>query len=112
MSVKEVNAVLVKYQASRIKFSQTVAEMVKHPRNIEGNHSDLVNLNMPLAMVQSYPISMDLLRPLLLDSEPTIQQNAALAFGRLANYNEQVAERIIMSEILPQLVASLNNENV
>jgi hypothetical protein len=36
MSAKEVNAVLVKYQASRIKFSQVVAELVKHPRNIEG----------------------------------------------------------------------------
>jgi hypothetical protein len=63
-------------------------------------------------MVQSYPTSMDLLRPLLLDSEPTIQQNSALALGRLASYNEQVAERIVMSEILPQLVLSLANENV
>lgn len=63
-------------------------------------------------MLQNYTISMELLRPLLLDSEPTVQQNAALALGRLANYNEHVSEQIVMSEILPQIVLSLNSDNV
>ena len=31
---------------------------------------------------------MALLRPLLLDNVPSIQQSAALALGRLANYSE------------------------
>uniref|UniRef100_A0A452UD39 Sperm associated antigen 6 n=1 Tax=Ursus maritimus TaxID=29073 RepID=A0A452UD39_URSMA len=34
---------------------------------------------------------MSLLRPLLLDVVPTIQQTAALALGRLANYNDDLA---------------------
>jgi HEAT repeat protein len=55
---------------------------------------------------------MELLRPLLLDTEPSVQQSAAMALGRLANYSEQLAERVVTSEILPQLVYSLSNDNV
>ena len=50
---------------------------------------------------------MALLRPLLLDVVPTIQQTAALALGRLANYNDDLAEAVVKGDILPQLVYSL-----
>lgn len=55
---------------------------------------------------------MSLLRPLLLDAVPTIQQTAALALGRLANYNDDLAEAIVKGDILPQLVYSLAEQNV
>ena len=55
---------------------------------------------------------MSLLRPLLLDIVPTIQQTAALALGRLANYNEDLAEAVVKGDILPQLVYSLAEQNV
>lgn len=55
---------------------------------------------------------MSLLRPLLLDAVPTVQQTAALALGRLANYNDDLAEAIVKGDILPQLVYSLAEQNV
>ncbi|EMP37002.1 Sperm-associated antigen 6, partial [Chelonia mydas] len=55
---------------------------------------------------------MSLLRPLLLDVVPTIQQTAALALGRLANYNDDLAEAVVKGDILPQLVYSLAEQNV
>ena len=55
---------------------------------------------------------MALLRPLLLDVVSSIQQTAALALGRLANYNEDLAEAVVKGEILPQLVYSLAEQNV
>merc|ERR1719410_408027 len=54
---------------------------------------------------------MMLLRPLLLDNIPSIQQSAALALGRLANYSEVLAEAVVMNEVLPQLVYSLAEQN-
>lgn len=34
----------------------------------------------------------------------SIQQSAALALGRLANYSDDLAEAVVQNEILPQLV--------
>ena len=76
---------------------QTVAELASRPQNIE----TLQNAGV-----------MQLLRPLLLDIVPTIQQTAALALGRLANYNDDLAEAVVKGDILPQLVYSLAEQNV
>lgn len=50
---------------------------------------------------------MTLLRPLLLDCVPNIQQTTSLALSRLANYSEELAEAIVHENILIQLVYSL-----
>ena len=42
---------------------------------------------------------------------PSIQQSAALALGRLANYSDDLAEAVVGNEILPQLVYSLSEQN-
>ena len=52
-----------------------------------------------------------MLRPLLLDTVPTVQHTAALALGRLANCNDELAAAIVSSDILPQLVYSLAEQN-
>ncbi|KAL7835536.1 hypothetical protein SRHO_G00278830 [Serrasalmus rhombeus] len=44
---------------------------------------------------------MSLLRPLLLDAIPTIQQSAALALERLAKYNDGLAEAVVKGDVLP-----------
>ncbi len=54
---------------------------------------------------------MALLRPLLMDNVPSIQQSAALALGRLAGYNEELADAIVNEKILPTLVKSLEEQN-
>lgn len=40
----------------------------------------------------------------------SIQQSAALALGRLANYSDDLAEAVVQNEILPQLVS--NNHGI
>lgn len=54
---------------------------------------------------------MQLLRPLLLDTVPSIQQSAALALGRLANYSEALAHAVVTNDVLPQLVYNLTEQN-
>jgi len=89
--------VFEQYQKSRSQFVQTIAEMASRPQNIE--------------LLQNAGV-MSLLRPLLLDTVPSIQQTAALALGRLANYNDNLAEAVVKGDILPQLVYSLSEQNV
>lgn len=50
--------------------------------------------------------------PFISSQVPSIQQTAALALGRLANYSEDLAEAVVGNEILPQLVYSLSDQNV
>ncbi|XP_053569932.1 sperm-associated antigen 6 [Bombina bombina] len=96
MSQRQVLQVFEQYQKARTQFVQTVAELATRPQNIE----TLQNAGV-----------MSLLRPLLLDVVPSIQQTSALALGRLANYNDDLAEAIVKGDILPQLVYSLAEQN-
>ncbi len=54
---------------------------------------------------------MALLRPLLIDTVPAIQQAAATALGRLANHSDELAAAVVTGDILPQLVYSLADQN-
>ena len=84
------------YQKSRISFVQTIAELSTHQQNVEA----LFSLNV-----------IPLLKPLLLDVVPSIQQSAALALGRLAGYSENLAESIAENDIIAQLMYSLPKQN-
>lgn len=55
---------------------------------------------------------MSLLRPLMLDVVPSIQQTAALALGRLAEHSDALAEAVVTEDILPELIRSLGQQNV
>merc|ERR1712178_336323 len=93
---RAVLAVFETYQKARVEFVQTIAEAATRPQNIE--------------VMQNAGV-MQLLRPLLLDNVASIQQSAALALGRLANYSDELAESVVTHEILPQLVFSLSQQN-
>ena len=84
------------YQKARITFVQTIADLASKPSNIEALNAAGV---------------MGLLRPLLLDSVPSIQQSAALAIGRLANFSEELAISVVENNIIPQLIYSLLKPN-
>ena len=75
------------YQKARVTFVQTVAELATRPQNIEALQS--AGISRLITGV------MSLLRPLLLDNVPSIQQSAALALGRLANYSDELAEAVV-----------------
>jgi hypothetical protein len=89
---KQVTGVFETYQKARVAFVQSVADLAQNPKNIDA--------------LQKCGI-MALLRPLLLDTVPSIQHNAAQALGRLANYNPELATAVVNGDILPQLVNSL-----
>ncbi|KAJ3332053.1 Sperm-associated antigen 6 [Blyttiomyces sp. JEL0837] len=95
-NTRVVLSVFEKFQKDRLLFVQTVADLASRESNIEALQAAGV---------------MSLLRPLLLDTIPAIQHAAALALGRLANYNEELAESVVDSDILPQLVFSLSEQN-
>ena len=84
------------YQKARINFVQTIADLASKSQNIEALNAAGV---------------MALLRPLLLDTVPSIQQSAALAIGRLANYSEELATSVVENNIIPQLIFSLSKPN-
>ena len=94
---KAVLAVFERYQKERLLFVQTVADLASRETNMDA---------LQAAGVLSH------LRPLLLDNVPAIQQSSALALGRLANYNQELAHAVVESDILPQLVYSLSEQNV
>lgn len=96
MSQRQIIQVFEQYQKSRMLFVQTVADLANRPQNIE--------------ILQNAGI-MSLLRPLLLDVVPSIQQTAALALGRLADHSNDLAEAVVKADILPQLVDSLESQN-
>ena len=109
------------YQKARVTFVQTVAELAQRPQNIEALQSAgkylkdyLRTFKNKSCIIQLFEFIgvMALLRPLLLDNVPSIQQSAALALGRLANYSDELAEAVVSNEILPQLVYSLSEQNV
>jgi hypothetical protein len=84
------------YQKARITFVQNIAELSTHPQNVEALYSAGV---------------VALLKPLLLDVVPSIQQSAALALGRLATYSEVLAQNIADNNIIPQLTYNLQKQN-
>ena len=55
---------------------------------------------------------MALLRPLLLDMRPNIQYMAAMALGRLAENNADLAAGVVTGDILPQVVYGLAKNGV
>ncbi|XP_076014376.1 sperm-associated antigen 6 [Genypterus blacodes] len=96
MSQRQIVQVFEQYQKARMQFVQTVSDLATRPPNIE--------------LLQNAGV-LSMLRPLLLDSVPTIQQTAALALGRLADHSDHLAEAVVKGDILPQLVHSLSAQN-
>ncbi|XP_010733461.3 sperm-associated antigen 6 [Larimichthys crocea] len=96
MSQRQIIQVFEQYQKARMQFVQTVADLASRPQNIEILHNAGV---------------MSMLRPLMLDVVPSIQQTAALALGRLADHSDDLAEAVVKEDILPQLVHSLSLQN-
>lgn len=84
------------YQKARISFVQTIATLSTHQQNVDALYSAGV---------------IPLLKPLLLDVVPSIQQSAALAIGRLSSYSEDLAKCVADNDIVSQLIYSLPKQN-
>uniref|UniRef100_H2V6M0 Sperm associated antigen 6 n=2 Tax=Takifugu rubripes TaxID=31033 RepID=H2V6M0_TAKRU len=84
-------AIFEQYQKSRLQFVQAVASLASSPQNTESLQSAGV---------------VSLLKPLMLDVVPSIQQTAALALGRLAEQSPVLAEAVVEENILSDLIRS------
>ena len=89
---KEIEKVFTEYQKARQTFATKIADLSRFPRNIQ----DLEEGG-----------AMNILRALLLDSIPSIQQSAALALGRLANYSPELASGIFFDSLSNSLFLEL-----
>ncbi|XP_029385345.1 sperm-associated antigen 6 [Echeneis naucrates] len=96
MSQRQIVQVFEQYQKARMQFVQTVADLSARPQNIE--------------ILQNAGV-VSMLRPLMLDVVPSIQQTAALALGRLADHSDDLAEAVVKEDILSDLVSSLASQN-
>lgn len=93
---RTISQVFEEFQRARSHFVQTLADLTQRPQNIDGLRA---------------AGALRLLRPLLLDSIPGIQQTAAVAVGRLAGHSEEAARECVNEEVLPHLVASVAEQN-
>ncbi|CDO65110.1 armadillo repeat protein PF16, putative [Plasmodium reichenowi] len=93
---KVIQQIFEEYNRSRIQFTQNVCDYCLKSHNIE----ILINTDIII-----------LLRPLILDKVPIVQQNATLILGKLASHSEEIALTILENDILPHLIYCLKHEN-
>ena len=87
--VRSVLTTFERYQKERQNFSHTVAELASRETNLE--------------TLQSCSV-LKHLRPLLTDEILNIRQHAATAVGRLAGFSEEVAEEIVRSGTMSEMI--------
>ena len=97
MAHRVVRSCFEKFQQARMDFVTEAADMASKPHYIDALQEEGI---------------MRQLRPLLNDETPSVQQTAALALGRLANYSVELAEEVVSTDILPALVQSFESDNV
>ncbi|KAM9331804.1 sperm-associated antigen 6-like [Pholidichthys leucotaenia] len=96
MSQRQIVQACEQFRKSKMQFVQEVADFANNQQNIK-------------SLEEAGVIS--LLQPLILDVVPGIRQTAALALGRMADNNHNLAEAVVRGEILPELVHSVSTQN-
>ncbi|GLV45197.1 karyopherin alpha3 [Carabus blaptoides fortunei] len=92
MTARSILETVESYRKARMSFVQTVGEIALRPNNIE------------LLLSVS---ALELLKPLLEDVCPQIQQCAAITLGRLAHHNAHVGKLVIEESVLSILFRDL-----
>ncbi|KAK4877934.1 hypothetical protein RN001_010440 [Aquatica leii] len=96
MTARSILQVFDNYQKARISFVQTVADLAMRQQNVE-------YLNQAGAL--------DLLLPLITDRCTQIQQCAAIAIGRLVNFDAKLAQQVISRNCLPLLLRDIEKQS-
>ncbi|XP_015177758.1 PREDICTED: sperm-associated antigen 6 [Polistes dominula] len=96
MTARIIFQVFDQYQKARLLFVQSIADLASKPNNIECLKAAGV---------------INLLKPLLSDVVPSIQHMAAIALGKLANHDINLAQNIIQEDILPRLLHNIEKQN-
>ncbi|SCO67406.1 PF16 protein, putative [Plasmodium vivax] len=93
---KAVQQIFEDYNRSRAQFTQSIYDMC-----LKAHHMEVI-ISTDIIM---------LLRPLILDKVPIVQQNATQILGKMASHSEEVALTILQNDVLPHLVYCLKHEN-
>ena len=96
-NLRSILAVFTKYEKDRMLFAQTVADIASRDQNID-------------VLIQQGTIS--LFKPLLVDTQPSIRQAAAVTIGRVANLHAESAQAVVEQGLLKDLVTGLESQNV
>nr|AFN42843.1 SPAG6-like protein [Marsilea vestita]AFO37823.1 SPAG6-like protein [Marsilea vestita] len=95
-TTRAILQVLDNYQKCKLDFVEAICELSTKEQNVEVLHSSGV---------------LQFLKPLLLDTIPHVQQAAAFALGRMANFSEDLAIGIVDNNIHYQALRSLKELN-
>ncbi|ANQ08274.1 Uncharacterized protein PCOAH_00026450 [Plasmodium coatneyi] len=93
---KIIQQIFEDYNRSRTQFTQSIYDMCLKAHNME--------------VIISTDIII-LIRPLILDKVPIVQQNATQILAKMASHSEEVALTILQNDVLPHLVYCLKHEN-
>jgi HEAT repeat protein len=85
-----------KFQQARVEFVQGLAQLATRSVTVD--------------LMQNAGV-LHLLRPLMEDKVPAIQQTAALALGRLVSFSPAIADTVVCSDLLPSVVKGLSDPN-
>ncbi len=96
-SGKTSQATFEKYQKDRLSFAQSLSDLASRDANID-------------SLLKSG--ALPLLKPLLLDNVPPVQQAAANALAKIANFSMEAAEAIVKMDIIPHLTFNFSDQNV
>ncbi|XP_068081198.1 sperm-associated antigen 6 [Anabrus simplex] len=89
MSGRHVYHAFEQFKKARVEFVTSVADLASRPHNVEYLEKSG---------------ALELLRPLLTDSVPAVQQMAAVAIGRLGNSSEKFAFELLDKRIITELL--------
>eukprot|EP00366_Plasmodium_knowlesi_P001815 XP_002259312.1 pf16 protein, putative [Plasmodium knowlesi strain H] len=93
---KNIQQIFEDYNRSRTQFTQSIYDMCLKAHNME------IIINTDIII---------LIRPLILDKVPMVQQNATQILAKMASHSEEVALTILENDVLPHLVYCLKHEN-
>ncbi|XP_034950035.1 sperm-associated antigen 6-like [Chelonus insularis] len=96
MAARIILQALNEYQTARLRFVQSISDLASKPHNVPALETAGV---------------LNLLRPLLLDVEPSIQQTTIIAISKMANYNQKVAYAVIQQDVIPPLLQNIGKQN-
>ncbi|GAW81075.1 PF16 protein [Plasmodium gonderi] len=93
---KAIQQIFEDYSRARTHFTQNIYDMCLKSHNME------VIINTDIII---------LIRPLILDKIPIVQQNATQILAKMATHSEEVALTILQNDVLPHLIYCLKHEN-
>ncbi|XP_018373855.1 PREDICTED: sperm-associated antigen 6-like isoform X1 [Trachymyrmex cornetzi] len=96
MTARSILQVFDQYQKAQLLFVQSIADLASKSSNVDCLEA---------------AGAIDLLRPLLIDTIPSIQHLAAIALGKLANHNPRLAHAIVRKDVLSHLLQHIDKQN-